>query len=153
MKKILIAVDGSETSRAALEAGFELAEDEGAEVVLAHVASILDFVPQRNGGEDAPPDRFPTSDWDPVLCEAMELAEHRGVKARPELLVGYPPKQILRLAAELDADLIVVGSRGLGRLKSAILGSTSREVLARAGRPVLVVRDAVVHAEATSPAV
>lgn len=151
MKKILIAVDGSETSRAALDAGFELAEDEGAEVVLVHVASILDFVPHRNGGEHAPPDRFPTADWDPVLCDAMELATLRGVQARPELLVGYPPKQILRLAAELDADLIVVGSRGLGRVKSAILGSTSRDVLARAGRPVLVVRDTAVHSGA-SPA-
>jgi nucleotide-binding universal stress UspA family protein len=152
MKKILIATDGSETSRAALEAGFELAEEEGAEVVVAHVASLLDFVPHRNGGEDAPPDRFPTSDWDPVLCEAMELAESRGVKARPELLVGYPPKQILRLASELEADLIVVGSRGLGRVKSAILGSTSRDVLARAGRPVLVVRDSATHAAVTDPA-
>lgn len=141
MKKILIALDGSETSSAALDAGLELAEDEGAEVIFAHVASLLDFVPARNGGEHAPPDRFPTSDWDPVLCEAMKLAEGRGVTARPELLVGYPAKQLLRLASEIEADLIVIGSRGLGRVKSAILGSTSREVLARADRPVLVVRD------------
>lgn len=140
MKKILIALDGSETSSAALGAGLELAEDEGAEVIFAHVASLLDFVPARNGDEHAPPDRFPTADWDPVLSEAMKLAEGRGVTARPELLVGYPAKQILRLASEAQADLIVIGSRGLGRVKSAILGSTSREVLARANRPVLVVR-------------
>lgn len=149
MKKILIALDGSETSSAALGAGLELAEDEGAEVIFAHVASLLDFVPARNGDEHAPPDRFPTADWDPVLCEAMKLAEGRGVKARPELLVGYPAKQILRLASEVEADLVVIGSRGLGRVKSAILGSTSREVLARADRPVLVVRDGGVR-ETTS---
>jgi nucleotide-binding universal stress UspA family protein len=141
MKKILIALDGSETSSAALEAGLELAEVEGAEVILAHVASLLDFVPARNGDGHAPPDRFPTADWDPVLCEAMTLAEGRGVKSRPELLVGHPAKQILRLASEAEADLVVIGSRGLGRVKSAILGSTSREVLAGANRPVLVVRD------------
>ena len=145
MKKILIALDGSETSSAALGAGLELAEDEGAEVIFAHVASLLDFAPAHNGDEHAPPDRFPTADWDPVLREAMMLAEGRGVKARPELLVGYPAKQILRLASEAEADLVVIGSRGLGRVKSAILGSTSREVLARADRPVLVVRDGAVR--------
>lgn len=109
-------------------------------MIFAHVASLLDFVPARNGDEHAPPDRFPTAEWDPVLSEAMKLAAGRGVTARPELLVGYPAKQILRLASEAEADLIVIGSRGLGRVKSAILGSTSREVLARANRPVLVVR-------------
>jgi nucleotide-binding universal stress UspA family protein len=150
MKKILIALDGSETSSAALDAGLELAEDEGAEVIFAHVASLLDFVPARNGDEHAPPDRFPTADWDPVLCEAMKLAESRGVTARPELLVGYPAKQLIRLASEAEADLIVIGSRGLGRVKSAILGSTSRGVLAGADRPVLVVRDCGVRE--TAPA-
>jgi nucleotide-binding universal stress UspA family protein len=150
MKKILIALDGSETSSAALDAGLELAEDEGAEVIFAHVASLLDFVPARNGDEHAPPDRFPTADWDPVLCEAMKLAESRGVTALPELLVGYPAKQLIRLASEAEADLIVIGSRGLGRVKSAILGSTSRGVLAGADRPVLVVRDCGVRE--TAPA-
>ena len=59
---------------------------------------------------------------------------------KAELLIGYAPKQILRLARDIDADLIVVGSRGLGRVKSAVLGSTSREVLAKADRPVMIVR-------------
>ena len=58
-----------------------------------------------------------------------------------QLLVGYPPRQILRLAYDIAADLIVVGCRGLGRVKSVVFGSTSREVMAHADRPVLVVRD------------
>ena len=71
------------------------------------------------------------------MTEALELADDAGVDAEAELLVGY---QILRLADDVGADLIVVGSRGLGGLKSMIVGSTSREVLAHADRPVLVVR-------------
>ena len=74
------------------------------------------------------------------MTEALELADDAGVDAEAELLVGYPPNQILRLADDVGADLIVVGSRGLGGLKSMIVGSTSREVLAHADRPVLVVR-------------
>lgn len=145
MKKILIATDGSEAARAGVDAGLELAEDEGAEAVLVHVASILDFAARLDEKGCVPPDRVPRAEDDPILCEAMELAKSRGVPARPELLIGYPPKQILRLAADIGADLIVVGSRGLGRFKSAVLGSTSREVLAHADRPVLVIRETAVH--------
>jgi nucleotide-binding universal stress UspA family protein len=140
MKTILIATDGSEAARAAVHAGLDLAEDEGAEAVFVHVASILDFAARLDEKGRIPPDRAPRAEDDPVLREAMELANSRGVIARPELLIGYPPKQILRLAADVGAGLIIVGSRGLGRFKSAVLGSTSREVLSHADRPVLVVR-------------
>jgi nucleotide-binding universal stress UspA family protein len=108
--------------------------------VFVHVASILDFAARLDEKGRIPPHRAPRAEDDPVLREAMELANSRGVIARPELLIGYPPKQILRLAADVGAGLIIVGSRGLGRFKSAVLGSTSREVLSHADRPVLVVR-------------
>jgi nucleotide-binding universal stress UspA family protein len=141
MKKIVIATDGSETGRAAVRTGLELAADEGAEVVFAHVVSILEFAQNGNGHGPIRPERVPRVEDDAVLREALDVAHNRGIEAKPELLIGYPPNQILRLATDVDADLIVVGSRGLGRVKSAILGSTSREVLAHADRPVLVVRE------------
>ena len=49
------------------------------------------------------------------------------------------PQTILEQAAEVDADMIVLGSRGLGPVKSVLMGSVSRAVLQRADRPVLVV--------------
>lgn len=140
MRKIVIATDGSPTGRAAVEAGVELAADEGAGIVAVHVVSILDFAEHGNGGAPARPQRLPRAEDDSALQDALALAAAHGVDATSELLVGYPPKQIIRLASELGADLIVVGSRGLGRLKGVFLGSTSREVLAHAGRPVLVVQ-------------
>jgi nucleotide-binding universal stress UspA family protein len=136
---ILVATDGSEQGRAAVEAAAELAQDEGTRLVCVHVVSILDFAPHENGRKQIPPRRMPRAEDDPILCEALELAAGRGLDAKAELLVGFPPKQILRLADEIGADLIVVGSRGLGRVKSLIVGSTSREVAVHAARPVLVV--------------
>lgn len=140
MRTILIATDGSAPANAAVAAGLELAAEESAEVVFVHVISILDLSPTTNGGDE--PQRVPRPEDDPVLRAALDRARTGRVAARTELLIGYPPKQILRVARELDADLIVVGSRGLGRMKSAVLGSTSHEVLANSDTPVLVVREA-----------
>jgi nucleotide-binding universal stress UspA family protein len=140
MKKILIAADGSPTGRAAVEAGVELAADEGASVVVVHVVSILDFAESANGDGAPRAQRLPRLEEDPVLEAALAAAAARRVEATAELLIGYPPTQIVRLAAEIDADLIVVGCRGLNRIKGAFFGSTSRDVLAHAQRPVFVVR-------------
>ncbi len=139
MKKILIATDGSETARAAIDAGVELAAEHHADVVFVHVTSLLELAPKENGAEA--PKRIPRTETDPALREALQRARQRGIPAKAELLIGYAPKEILRLARDIDADLIVVGSRGLGRVKSVVLGSTSREVLAKADRPIMVVRD------------
>jgi nucleotide-binding universal stress UspA family protein len=140
MEKIVIATDGSPTGRAALTAGVELAADERARVVVVHVVSILDFAEHDNGKTPAGPQRLPRAEEDGVLQDALATAAEHGVDATSELLVGYPPKQIVRLASELGADLIVVGSRGLSRLQGAVMASTSREVLRQAGCPVLVVQ-------------
>ena len=127
MKKILIATDGSGSAHAAIDAGLELAAEDNSEVVFVHVTSTLEF-PSAATGSKAP-ERVPQMDTDPVLVEALEQARKCGVPAKAELLIGHAPKQIIRLARDIEADVIVVGSRGLGRVQSAILGSTSREVL------------------------
>ena len=124
--------------------GLELAENESAQAVFAHVASIVDLIPEWKE-QDASPTRLPRPEEEPALAEALELAKEHGVEARAELLIGYPPRQIAGLAEQIDADCIVVGSRELGRLKRAILGSTSRELLSLANRPVLIVHRAPVR--------
>lgn len=136
MKKILIATDGSESGLAAIATGLELAADENADVVFVYVGVLVDLGFRIDG--DAPPNRVPRPESQPVLAQALELAEEKGVPARAELLMGYAPKQIARLADDLDVDLIVVGTRRLGRMKRAILGSTARELLATTKRPLLI---------------
>jgi nucleotide-binding universal stress UspA family protein len=140
MKTIMVATDGSATATAAIDAAIELAAEEDAELVFAHVISILDFAPEVNA-MDAPAERMPRAEDDTILSDAIARARGGGIAATTELLIGYPPQQILRVARDIDADVIVIGTRGLGPVKSAVLGSTSREVLAKADRPVMVVRE------------
>ena len=64
------------------------------------------------------------------------------------MLRGDPVDEIVAYADTVDADLIVVGSRGHGAVASALLGSVSRGVLREARRPVLVVRAAAARHEA-----
>lgn len=140
MKSIVVATDGSEHGRAAVEAAAERAAQAGARLVCVRVASVLEFTQRANGSAPVPPARVPRAEKDSVLREAMEIAGSFGVTAESELLVGNTSEQILRFAQAVRADLIVVGTRGLGPVKGAVVGSVSRELLAHADRPVLVVR-------------
>lgn len=141
MKAILIATDGSPGARAAVEEGLDLAEDTGAEVVFLAVRR-------------PPVPVFGDPYWQqsitnelarlrPALNEATAEAEARGIEADYDLLEGDAAEEILRLASARDVDLIVLGSRGLGTVRSAILGSVSKRVLHEADRPVLVVNQNV----------
>jgi nucleotide-binding universal stress UspA family protein len=112
MEKILIATDGSESAHEAIEFGLELASEQDAKPIFVHVVPAVDVMPSYGFSMAMP----------------------------PELLAGNPAEEIVAYADSIDADLIVVGSRGHGRLASALLGSVSRGVLSESKRPVLVVR-------------
>jgi nucleotide-binding universal stress UspA family protein len=82
------------------------------------------------------------------LDEAQAGGQTAGVTSYTRLLRGDPTDEIVAYADTIDADLIVVGSRGHGTLASALLGSVSRGILREARRPVLVVRGAAARKEA-----
>jgi nucleotide-binding universal stress UspA family protein len=152
MKRILIATDGSPSAREAIELGLELARDEQAEVTFVHVLPPTQW--ELVGLYAAPGviPRLPNlAEEDPEaakpLQEAVALAEEAGVPAKVELRAGSLAEEVVGAADTIDADLIVVGSRGLGGLRGAVLGSVSRGVVRRANRPVLVVRGAHVREE------
>jgi nucleotide-binding universal stress UspA family protein len=149
MKKILIATDGSESAHEALEFGLELAEEQGATPFIVHVAPAVEVLPYASFGVAAPtiPHEPDEEDRAP-LKHAVEIAARKGLDAKTELLVGNPADEIVAFADTIDADLIVVGSRGYGAIASVMLGSVSRGVLHESRRPVLVVRGAHVAAEA-----
>ena len=131
MRKILIATDGSPASREAIAFGLELAQEHAAEVTFVHVDRIDEV------------DRRPLED-------ALALAAEQDVDAKAELLAGEPVDEIVAYADSLDADLIVLGSRGRGAVATALLGSVSRGVLHEAHRPVLVVRSPQVREPTTT---
>jgi nucleotide-binding universal stress UspA family protein len=143
MKRILIATDGSPAALQAVELGLELAEEHGSQVTFVHVAPAADVLPVAGfalAGPVSVPHDLDDNDRS-SLDEALELAEQRGVPALTRLLVGGPARRIIDYANEIDADLIVVGSRGLGAIGGTLLGSVSRKVLHDAKRPVLIVRE------------
>jgi nucleotide-binding universal stress UspA family protein len=149
MERIVIATDGSPSSLEAVEFGLELAREHEAEVRFVHVAPALDrsFV-DGIGVPAAAPHRIDEADRR-SLEEALELAHERNVAGTAELLSGTPADEIVAYADTVDADLIVVGTRGHGALASVVLGSVSLGVLHETRRPVLVVRNA--HAPQPEP--
>jgi nucleotide-binding universal stress UspA family protein len=144
MKRILIATDGSAAAQQAVELGVDLALHEGAAVAIVQVLPSSDVIAMDGFGLVGHVPYEVMAHDQAVLDEAVAVADREGVPAVPKLLRGEPVTEIVTYADLLGADLIVVGSRGHGALASALLGSVSRGVLARAGRPVLVVRAAQV---------
>jgi nucleotide-binding universal stress UspA family protein len=76
-----------------------------------------------------------------MLDEQMQRVGHSGEIAEVHARIGKPDAEIVGLAEELGAGLIVLGSRGLGRLRRALMGSVSDSVVRHAHCPVLVVRE------------
>jgi nucleotide-binding universal stress UspA family protein len=149
MKRILIATDGSESAHQALEFGLELAEEQGAMPIVVHVAPAAEILPYASFAAPAPtvPHELDANDRAP-LNEAAELAARRGLEIKTKLLLGNPADEIVAFAETIEADLIVVGCRGHGAIASVLLGSVSRAVLHESRRPVLVVRNAQIAAQA-----
>jgi nucleotide-binding universal stress UspA family protein len=141
MNKILIATDGSASADEAVELGLELAAKQEARAFVVHVVPAVDVMPYANFGYVAPalPHEFDEHDRE-SLREAAELAAQKGVEVETTSLKGRPADEIVAFADSVDADLIVVGSRGHGAFASAVIGSVSQSVLHESRRPVLVVR-------------
>lgn len=130
IQRILVPVDGSPPSLAALEHAVVLAEDYDAEIEVLHVIPPEDILTStdRNAAERA-------------IEEALEHVElgllHHVTRTT---IAGDPQREILEAAR--GADLVVMGTHGrIGRLH-AMLGSTTEEVVRNAPCPVLTVRDA-----------
>jgi nucleotide-binding universal stress UspA family protein len=138
MKRIVIAYDGSDGSREALETGVEMARATGAVATLVYVRHaplpmIGDPFYERALSRELRRGRD-------VLDEARAYAADAGVVAEAELLEGDAAEEILDLARLRGAELIVVGSRGRGAVAEALLGSVSGAIVHDADRPVLVAR-------------
>jgi nucleotide-binding universal stress UspA family protein len=139
LTRILLATDGSEDAALAGRAAADISNGTAAEVAVVHVWT------------DVPPPAYPGMSLDNysrlARDEAMRLLRREAWNARvaggrvvgEHLREGQPAEEIITLAEELDADLVVVGSRRAGRVKRLITGSVSEGVVHRASCPVLIV--------------
>ena len=135
--RIVIGTDGSADAQDAVSKAADLAARLSAEVVLVHAFDPLDHLEDLDGGRDlseveAATTRRLEEEWGAPLAA-------RGVATETRVAHGNPAEVLCDLAEEIDADLIVVGARGLGRLESLLLGSTSSRVVNSSSRPVLVI--------------
>jgi nucleotide-binding universal stress UspA family protein len=141
--KILLATDGSEDAALAARAAADLSERAGSEL---HIVHVLPQFP-RYAYPGVTPQVY-SRVLDETLREAKDLLEEqaRGIEAiGPRVAETYTRRgptvdEILDLAEELGADLIVVGSRGLGPVSGLVLGSVSGGIVHGATCPVLVLR-------------
>jgi nucleotide-binding universal stress UspA family protein len=151
---ILIAYDGSPASRAAVDAAGALFAGAGAIVLTVWEPALAEMmiVPDATGmGSTMLPfdpsvardmERASEQRAQGVAADGARLAGEAGLRAQPLAVedVTDPSEAIVAAATERGARAIVVGSRGLGALKSKLLGSTSKGVLQHASQPVVVVR-------------
>jgi nucleotide-binding universal stress UspA family protein len=137
-EKIVLAVDGSEQSRKAVPLAADLAKKSDAEVIVVHVREhVVDL-----GGVWEQESRSRAAAIVDAACKELEAA---GVTARADVRrslagSGRIAQEIIEAADEEDADLIVMGSRGVSDLRGLLLGSVAHKVLQLSSQPVLVAR-------------
>ncbi len=136
VQRILVPVDGSPESLAAARVASGMARAFKAQLTLLHVTTIAEFPALIAESEDSAEEERGQL----VLGEAMKLARAEGVAAVAELRRGRTADQILRFAAKLHPDLIVMGTRGYKGAKGVLLGSVSQAVSRRARTTVVLVR-------------
>jgi len=137
-KNILVAVDGSEHGEKAAQVAGSLARSMHADlwVVIAYDA-IPKYLGQPNLDEVI---TARLTEAESILKTAIEEIGDVPGSLRREILEGPPAEAILAVAETREVDLIVMGTRGLGRLAGIFLGSQSQKVAAHASCPVLLVR-------------
>ena len=151
MKSILVATDASQASNRALEMAAQFAVLHDAEMLIIHVIRDMqlpfeiDEIPelefhQIESYQDAR-EEIMRKIAESILRIAREKAEKVGVgKVKTAIGTGDPASSILGFAQRSKADMIAMGTRGLGKLKSSILGSVSRKVADQAETTCLIVR-------------
>lgn len=134
-KTITLALDGSEGARRAIPVAVELARQDKAKVVIAHVEQDL-------AGKGGAP--LPVTE-DQIQAEIRKQADELsadGIETVVEMrnvMLGGPAHAIEEIADEAGADLIILGTRGHAPVAGLLLGSVTQRLLHIARRPVLVV--------------
>ena len=142
IKRVLVPTDFSDSARHALTYGVSFAREFEAELLLVHVvenltvgyASDLFPVPMADVFEEI--SGYARSELAKLAAEGRE----KGVTVREIVAQGKPSAEIVRIAGEEAADVIVLGTHGKGMLDKALFGSTTERVIRKAPCPVLSCR-------------
>ncbi len=147
--KVLVAYDGSSTSRYALEHSLPMLQAQKAELLLLTVIPEMELMVLPPGGDAQPPwSSGAAQDLEHqlketsarALEEAAQLAEAAGLRYTTQAMFGSPRLSICHVADSEKVDLIVMGSRGLGPVKRLLLGSVGDYVVHHAHCSVFIAR-------------
>lgn len=142
MKKVLIAVDGSDHARKAIETVARFARDGASpEVVLVNVRGWPVLLGEVDASGLEQIEQAEKHFQESLLAEAERQAKVAGLAVRSKVAaVGEAAAEIVRAADECGAEVIVLGTRGRGSLGSLFLGSVAQRVVHLAAVPVLLVK-------------
>jgi nucleotide-binding universal stress UspA family protein len=152
--RILLATDGSGEAELATRTAVDLARMSDSEL---HVIHVMDAAPSPALIYPEATDPEGVELPDPILqqdlarraeqlsrqildAEAERVRSAGGTVAQTHLAMGDTPREIVHLAEDLEAGLVVMGSRGRGGIRRALMGSVSDSVVRHAHCPVLIVR-------------
>jgi nucleotide-binding universal stress UspA family protein len=147
-RNLLVPIDFSEHSKKTVEYAMQLASFTGARIKILHVSQMPENPAALYEGIYVDPDSLQSSlenarrEANQKLLLVTEQIHAKGVDAQPILRAGNPQEEIVSVANEMDADLIVIGSHGHGGLGRLLLGSTAERVLHNSPCAVLVVKGA-----------
>jgi nucleotide-binding universal stress UspA family protein len=141
---IVVGTDGSETANSAVQQAIDLAKAVGAKVQLVSAYEPVSDSRLRQEKNQAPEDLQwminPREDVDSTLEEAKDKASEAGVDVHIHARQGDPADAILDVAEETNADLIIVGNKGMTGAKRFLLGSVPNKVSHHAPCSVLIIR-------------
>jgi nucleotide-binding universal stress UspA family protein len=137
--KILLATDGSRDAELARTAAVDLANSTDSEL---HLVTVAPGYPSYDIRNPAVIEQLRKQAEDILNEQVEKIEQSRGKVAEKHLRIAerYRAQQIVQVAEDIGAGLIVMGSRGLGGLRRALIGSVSDSVVRHAHCPVMVVR-------------
>jgi nucleotide-binding universal stress UspA family protein len=138
---ILVAVDNSDYAKLVVEEAAKVAQERKANVVFVSVVHIPSFVATEGevGAEYLNEQEKEYQDLHNRLIDHY-FKGNKAMLVESKILHGDPASKIVSYANEIDADLIVMGSKGQGKLASVFLGSVSKHVVNNSKRSVLLVK-------------
>ena len=140
--KILVATDASKEAQLAASTAAELSARTDSELHIIHVGEVpLVYHPERHGGYHINYEKAESQARQLLKAQVEKIKAAGATVAQAHLKMGRADEEIVELAESMGVGLIVMGTRGQGRIRRALMGSVSESVVRHAHCPVTIVRE------------
>ena len=137
-KKILLASDGSENAGRAAKEAAKLAKKLSSQIILTYITGTPPQSKLVKANFDV--HSILIEDAEEKIKDTISTLKEDNIPYTLKVAIGDPADEIIRTASKEEAELIILGSRGLGTIKGVVLGSVSQKVTHNAECPVMIVR-------------